>query len=260
VVGSKDAKVAISQIGTELLMDSFGAPLNFSIDAKSAMMIEKVKLVDRNLVFIPTLGFSGKHMVSVTVTNGSVQQVIQIPLVVLPEPASKPSFTPSNSRLSTVTWSTSPNATSYSIFINGKKSCTTKLSSCRISRIVGPKTEIVVVANGGDSTVSQKVSAEFKSNTVLEVARIVGVSSIKQSLSSADINLLNRVVTLVKNEGFRTVVISQITRSKMNQALDKARILSIQNYVQEKVGKTKVTFEIVPASTFTTLNIISVKS
>jgi len=242
------------------LLDSIGAPLNFSIDSRSAMMIEKVKLVDRNIVFMPVIGFSGKHTVSLTVTNGGVQQVIQIPLVVLPEPASKPSFTPSNSRLSTVTWNASPNATSYSVFINGKKSCSTKLSSCRISRIVGPKTEIVVVSNGGDSTVSQKVSADFKSNTVLEVARIVSASSIKKSFSVTDINLLNKVVNLVKNEGFQTVVISQITRSKKNQAIDEARILSIQNYLQDKVGKNKVAFEVVPATSRTVLNTISVKS
>jgi hypothetical protein len=253
-------KVPIALIGTDLVLDSVGTPQNFRIDSTSAKLFQKITIVDRNLVLLPVAGFSGKRTITLTSTVGNIEKTIQIPLIILPEPAVKPTFTPNNSRLTTVAWNASPNATSYSMFINGKRSCSTTFSSCKISRIIGPKSDIVIVANGGDSTFSQKVSADFKSNAIVEVTRVLGASRIKKSLSAVDITELNKVVSLVKNEGFQTVVISQITRSKNTQALDDARILAMKKYVQDKVGNTKVNFEVVPASSRTTLNILSVKS
>jgi hypothetical protein len=229
------------------------------LDENSKKFIADVKVVDGKLVLTPITGFSGKKTVTATITENGIDRVIQIPLTVLPEPVLKPVTTPSNTGKTTIKWSTSPNATSYSVFINGKKSCTASLSYCAISRVIGPKSEVTVIANGADSTVSQKVSADFKSNAPIEIARIVGSSRIKSSLSSVDITALYKVVNLIKGEGFQTVVISQVTKSKKTQALDDARILAIQKFIQDKAGTTKVKFEIVPASARTTLNVISVK-
>jgi hypothetical protein len=234
-------------------------PSGVQIDELSKKIIAEVKVVDGKLVLTPATGFSGKKTVTVTITENGIDRIIQIPLTVLPESVEKPITTPSNSGKSTIKWSASPNATSYSVIINGKKSCSTTINSCSIPRIVGPKTEILVIANGGDSTVSQKVTAEFKLNTSVQVTRLVGTTNIKKSLSSVDITALYKVISLIKSEGFQTVVISQVTKSKKTQALDDARIIAIQKFVQDKVGSSKVKFEVVPASSRTNLNVISVK-
>jgi hypothetical protein len=63
----------------------------------------------------------------------------------------------------------------------------------------------------------------------------------------------------VKDQGFETIVISEITTTKKTAALAAARIAAIKKYIDDKTGSRKITFEIVPPASRTNFNNISVK-
>jgi endonuclease III len=122
---------------------------------------------------------------------------------------------------------------------------------------LGPDAEIEVVANGGEGTVSQKVKADFKQTTPVLVARIVSATNTKGTLSDVDTKALEKTIELIKNQGFRTVVISNITTTIKTEGLANERIAKIKSYILAKTGNLKLTFTVVPASSRTYFNNIS---
>jgi hypothetical protein len=70
---------------------------------------------------------------------------------------------------------------------------------------------------------------------------------------------LDKVIALVKAQGFGTVVISQITTTKKTEAAAAARIASIKRYIDSKLGSTQVEFQVVPPLSRTYLSTVSVK-
>jgi hypothetical protein len=207
----------------------------------------------------PEVGFSGKKIVTVTINENGVDRVVQIPLTVLPENVTKPVLTPVVGSKSMIRWTASPNATTYTVLLNGKRVCTTNVVSCSVSRVLGPDAEIEVVANGGEGTVSQKVKADFKQTTPVLVARIVSATNTKGTLSDVDTKALEKTIELIKNQGFRTVVISNITTTIKTEGLANERIAKIKSYILAKTGNLKLTFTVVPASSRTYFNNISLK-
>jgi uncharacterized repeat protein (TIGR02543 family) len=258
VVGNKDAKV----VSVDIIPASPVAgskPAAVKIDAASNKFIAEVKVVEGKLVLTPEAGFSGKKTVTVTVTENGADRIIQIPLTVLPEVVAKPVITPTASNKTTIRWTASPNATAYTVLLNGKKICSTSASSCSVSRILGPDAVIEIVSNGGDRTVSEKIEADFRQNNPVPVARLASSTKTKPTLSKTDLSALDKVIAIVKAQGFGTVVISQITTTKKTEAAAAARIASIKRYIDSKLGSTQVEFQVVPPVSRTYLSTVSVK-
>jgi hypothetical protein len=78
-------------------------------------------------------------------------------------------------------------------------------------------------------------------------------------LSKVDTKALDKVLTLIKTQGFETIVISEITTTKKTAPLAAARIIAIKKYIEDRVGTREITFEVVPAASRTYFNNISVK-
>ena len=258
VVGDRDAKISIAGSFTPISA-SDPRPVGVQIDATSKKFIAEIKVVEGKLVLTPETGFSGKKIVTVTITENGVDRVVQVPLTVLPENVTKPVLTPSAGSRSVIRWAASPNATTYSVFLNGKRVCTTNLISCSVSRVLGPDADIQVVANGGDNTVSQKVEADFKQTAPVMVTRIVSATITKGTLSDVDRGALERVVELIQNQGFRTIVISNISTTLKTEALANERIAKIKSYILAKTGNLKLTFTVVQPTSRTYFNNISLK-
>jgi uncharacterized repeat protein (TIGR02543 family) len=145
VVGKKDAKVPTIEVSVPET-GSNTKPAVLKVDAASEKVISEVKIVEGKLSLTPETGFSGKKTVTVTITENSVERVIQVPLTVLPEPVTKPVVTPSASNKSVIRWTESPNAISYTVLLNGKKVCSTSASSCSIKQVLGPDAVVEIVS------------------------------------------------------------------------------------------------------------------
>jgi uncharacterized repeat protein (TIGR02543 family) len=258
VVGDQDARVIAVDIATPVTGSGAKPPV-IRVDKASAKFVAEAKVVEGKLVLTPETGFSGKKTVSITITENGADRVIQIPLTVLPVAVTKPVLTPTASNRTTIRWSASPNATAYTVLLNGKRVCTTTTSSCSISRVLGPDSRIEIVSNGGDRTVSQKIEADFRQVAPVQVARLVSATSTKTSLSRVDTRALDKVIALVKTQGFGTIVISEITTTSKTKALADARIALIKKYINSKTGSEKITIEVVKPSARTIFNNISVK-
>jgi uncharacterized repeat protein (TIGR02543 family) len=258
VVGDQDAKVIAVDIAIPTPGSNAKPPV-IKIDKASEKFIAEVKVVEGKLVLTPETGFSGKKTVTVTITENGADRIIQIPLTVLPEAVTKPVLTPTASNRSTIRWTESPNADGYTVFLNGKKVCTTTALSCSVKTILGPDANIEIVSNGGDRTVSQKVDAEFRQNVPVAITRLVSATITKATLTRVDTKALDQVIALIKNQGFGTVVISEITTTIKTKALAAARIESIKKYITSKIGKEEVEFEVTPVKSRTYFNNIAVK-
>jgi hypothetical protein len=258
VVGNKDAKV----LTVEVFVPAPGSgtkPPGIKIDAASEKFIADFKAVEGKLVLTPEKGFSGKKTVTVTVTQNGSDRIIQIPLTVLPEAVTKPVLTPTASNRTNIRWTESPNATAYTVLLNGKKVCATSASSCSVKQVLGPDAVIEVISNGGDRTVSEKIEADFRQNDPVAITRLVSATNTKSTLTRVDTKALDKVIALIRTQGFGTIVISEITTTKKTAALAAARIAVIKKYIDDKTGSRKINFETVPAASRTSFNNISVK-
>ena len=259
VTGDKDAKVNAVEIAV-LPSGSTAKPPTIKIDKASEKFIAEFKVVDGKLVLTPETGFSGKRTVTVTITENSIERIVQIPLIVLPEVVTKPIFTPTAWNRTTVSWTESPNADSVTVYLNGKKVCATSASSCSVSQVLGPRAVIEIVSNGGDRTVSKEVEADFRQNNPVAITRLVS-STIRQAiLTTVDTKALDKVIALIKTQGFGTIQISEISPTKKTAPLAAARINAIKKYINDKTGSRKITFEVVPAGSRTLLTSIFVKA
>jgi hypothetical protein len=223
VIGDKDAKV----VAVEILVPTPGIdtkPVVLKVDALSETFIANVKIADGKLVLTAETGFSGKRIVTVSITENGANRFVQVPLTVLPEVVTKPVLTPTSSSKSVIRWGVSPNANTYTVFLDGKRVCSTSATSCTVNKILGPDSVVEVISNGGDRTVSDKVEADFKQTAPVVVTRIVSATITKGTLTKVDTKALDKVVALINNQGFTSIVISNITTTKKTDALAAARI------------------------------------
>ena len=259
VTGDKDAKVNAVEVEV-LPSGSTAKPPTIKIDKTSEKFIAEVKVVGGKLVLTPETGFSGKRTVTVTITENSVERIVQIPITVLPEVVTKPTVAPVNARRSTIRWAESPNATSYTVYLEGKKVCITTGTSCNVNKILGPRASVEIVSNGGDKTLSEKVEADFKPADSIILGKIVSPTFTKVALTDVDVSKLDRIASIIKAQGFKNIFISEITTTKKTAAMAEARIALIKKYLRDKVGSNSLKFEIRSPASRTSLNIISVKA
>jgi hypothetical protein len=258
VIGAKEAKISIAGVFIPISASN-PKPVGVKIDDVSMKFIADLKVVDGKLVLTPESGFSGKKVVTLTITENGTDSSIQVPLTVLPESVTKPILTPSSASKTLIRWTASPNASAYTVYSSGKRVCTTTVTSCSVAKVFGPTAAIEVVSNGGDNTVSQRVDADFKLGAPLLVTRLVSATNIKSSLSVVDRTALEKVIALVKTQGYRSIMISKIFTTKSTESLAAARLAAIKKYINDGANVKNLTFEIVPAASRTYFNNILVK-
>ena len=234
-------------------------PTTVKVDAASQKFIADVKIVEGKVVLTPEVGFSGKKIVKVTINENGVERSVQISLTVLPETVTKPVVTPTGITKSTIKWTVSPNATSYTVYLDGKKVCSTSGSSCTINKMVGPKASVKILSIGGDKTVSDFADAQVNLTSPVVVGQLISTTNSKTKLSAVDISTLSKISAMLKSQGFKTVVISEITANKSTAASAATRLNLIKKYLIDKSGVSGLKIETVRAATNTNRNIISIK-
>ena len=258
VIGDTATKVPTVEIAKPATGTEAKPPV-VKVDKASEKVIAEAKVVEGKLELTPETGFSGKKTVTVTITENGADRIVQIPLTVLPEAVTKPVVTPTASNKSIIRWTESPNAIAYTVYLNGKKVCSTSALSCSVKSPLGPEANVEIVSNGDDRTVSPRVDAEFRQNVPVVVTRVVSATITKGALTRVDTKALDKVIALIRTQGFSTVVISEITTTSKTKALAEARIAAIKKYIDDKTGSREIIFEVIPASSRTYFNNIAVK-
>ncbi|CAN2226040.1 Listeria/Bacterioides repeat [Candidatus Nanopelagicaceae bacterium] len=259
VVG--DAQTNIPTIEIAAAASGSNSNLVFvKVDAASKKFVANLKIVEGKLVLTSEAGFSGKKTVTVTITENGIDRIIKIPLTVLPEAVSKPVVTPTSSSKTVIRWTPSPNASTYNVFVDGKQVARAILgTSFSINKILGPNSIVEIVANGGDRTTSSKISANFNGAVSIQITSLVSTSKLQTSLTSAEKKALDKVISLIRTQGFKTVVISSITTTKTTNAAATARIASIKKYIDSKSAPQMISYEVTTPTSRTFVNNIFVK-
>jgi uncharacterized repeat protein (TIGR02543 family) len=235
-------------------------PTTVKVDSASQKFISEVKIVNGKVVLTPVAGFSGKKNVTVTINEDGKERNVQIALTVLPEVVTKPTITPIGMTKTTIKWEASPNAISYTVYLDRKKVCSTSGTTCTVNKILGPKALVEIISNGGDRTISQRVRADLKVTAPILVGQLVSTTNTKSTLTPVDISTLNKIVTAIKSQGFKTVMISEITTTKRTQAAAEARMAAIKKYIRDKTGISTLKFEEIPVTSRTYINKIMLKA
>jgi hypothetical protein len=122
------------------------------------------------VVFTPAPTYSGKTTVEVAVTTNGVTQEVAVPVTVSPTPVPAASVSPTSIGTATLDWKASPNAGSYTVYVNGKPACTTSGTTCTPNVAIGPASKITIVSDGGDQTTSQVTTVKFVDKTPVPVS------------------------------------------------------------------------------------------
>lgn len=263
VVGSSQAKVPTVDLPIkEKVVTPSGTTIVTTVKvAKSdEKYTEAVKIVNNQLAIIPAEGFSGRRVITVTVNEGNQEKIIEVPLVVLPEPVRAPVVIPTSARKTTIDWKASPNADKYEVFVDGKRVCSTAKTECAVNRLIGPNSVVEIVSNGGDRTRSEAAPADYDLEKPVQVVQLAGSARIKPTISASDKAGLDKVIALIKKQGFGTVIITNVSFTKSTKAASEKRLAAIKDYIEENIGKLDVEFEIKEPTKKTFINTVLLQS
>ena len=193
---------------------------------------------------VPIASFSGKTTVTVSVTDEGETKNVVVPVTVLPLAPIAPVITPTQKSLSTISWKPSINAIAYDVTISGAKVCTTTTTSCATSVLIGPKTNVGIVAKGNDETVAPPAPAKYTAPTKPVTALIVYFDTNKYNLDAKDRADIRAVAKVIIEQGFKNIVVNghtDIRGGVDNQVLSNNRANETFAYLKSLVPGLKVT-------------------
>ena len=193
---------------------------------------------------VPEVKFSGKTNVVVTVTDEGETKDVVVPVTVLPLPAVTPLTTPNTKGKSTIAWKPSPNAVEYEVTLAGKSICTTTTTSCSTAALIGPKSDVKVVAKGNDETVAPVAPAKYTAPKKPVTALVVYFDTNKFNLDAKDKADIRAIAKVIIEQGFKNIVVNghtDIRGGVDNQVLSRNRSNATFNYLKELVPGLNVT-------------------
>jgi outer membrane protein OmpA-like peptidoglycan-associated protein len=193
---------------------------------------------------LPISTFSGKTSVRVAVTDEGETKEVDVPVTVLPLPAVAPVATPNTKGQSTINWKPSVNAIQYEVTLAGKTICTTNATSCSTNALIGPKSEVIVIAKGNDETVSPVAPAKYTAPKKPVTALVVYFDTNKFNLDAKDKADIRAVAKIIIEQGFKNIVVNghtDIRGGVDNQVLSRNRSNSTFDYLKSLVPGLNVT-------------------
>ena len=232
---TKPAKGSLTTL--KQILDDESAVVN-SKNAKvlsqgDGLLSVKVSLTEISVT--PKLNYSGISEVIVELTSADTKETITVQVTVNPAGPSNPIFTPTSPKLTSITWKSSPSATSYEVKIAESVVCTSKTTTCSVAQLLGPKAVINVNAIGNDRTSSEPVLAGYVNKKPI-TALVVNFATGSSVLSSTAKAQLRSIAKTVVEQGFSHFVVSGHTDSRGgvdNKALSLARATETFNYLSE---------------------------
>jgi uncharacterized repeat protein (TIGR02543 family) len=193
---------------------------------------------------VPLVNFSGKTTVTVSVTDEGETKDVVVPVTVLPLPAATPVATPNTKGKSTIAWKPSPNAIEYEVSLGGKSICTTSATSCSTAALIGPKSDVKIVAKGNDETVAPVAQAKYTAPKKPVTALVVYFDTNKFNLDAKDRADIRAVAKIIIELGFKNIVVNghtDIRGGVDNQVLSNNRSNSTFEYLKTLAPGLNVT-------------------
>ena len=195
-------------------------------------------------------GYSGKTSVQVVVSTGTETKTVKVPVVVLPEVAKDPVSIASGLDSSYISWNASSNAIGYTVKVDGQAVCFTTSTSCSAPVLVGPKSNVEVIARGNDGLQAVN-NAAFKAPAEPIPALTVNFKTASSVLSTAAKAELKDIAAAIIKTGFTTVQVSGHTDSRGgtdNTKLSAARAQAVVKYLQTLLPDVNVKAKVTAAA------------
>jgi uncharacterized repeat protein (TIGR02543 family) len=175
------------------------------------------------ITYTPAPGCSGKTYITISTIVNGITTITTIPITILV--VASPSKTgPITFTEGKIWWAKSPNAKSYEVTIWGQVVCTTTDLTCNVTRTIGPKTPVIVIAKGNDGLTAAS-NAVYENKKPL-IATSVYFDTAKFKIKPEGEAEIKRVAAIIKKEGFTRLIVEGHTDSKGgvdNQALSNNR-------------------------------------
>lgn len=204
---------------------------------KDAAGITMVATNDGQFVVVSDAEFSGKTNLPLlhTAADGT-QTIVMVPLTVLPVAPTDPAHKASGSTRTTISWTASPNATGYTVFVDDQAVCsTTTQTSCTVPQLLGPNRVIEVQATGNDSTQSSRSTVSYSPSKLMPVLTVKFAEN-KYQLGNTVKKQLRTFVQMMVREGFNRVHVQGYTDTQGGATnaskLSLQRAASVANFLK----------------------------
>jgi uncharacterized repeat protein (TIGR02543 family) len=206
--------------------------------------VQSAAIAGDKVTVTPASSFSGKTQVVISVQEGDQTIEFTIPVLVNPGEATTVRHTPTSAKRTTITWNRVENATSYQVVLDGRVVCRTNSATCTIPALLGPNANLVVISQGGDSTVAQGAASGYVSKKAIPALNVYfGVNS--AAITPLERAKIVKFAQTVTSQGFKQVRLDGHTdgqggannsvRLSANRTNAVAKIIS--QYVKVKITK-----------------------
>jgi CshA-type fibril repeat protein len=191
-----------------------------------------VSYANGKIVVTPKPGFSGTIRVPVTMVNGTATVQFTAVVVFAPAPVATVTRTLANGR-TVVSWkrSATTSVKQYEVRVNGRKVCVTSSLSCTLPGVLGPKSNVQVIALGSDSSRSTAAVARHRAGGCVTVGTVLFATDSARLTPQAKRELA-RVAKLIRTQGFTAGCLTGHTdntgTAAYNMKLSKQRVSSVQ--------------------------------
>jgi uncharacterized repeat protein (TIGR02543 family) len=185
------------------------------------------------LTVSPVAGWTGRFSVPVLTMFGDDTVEVLTQIVVNPEMPQSGTFSLSRWNRTVISWRAADSVViGYVVDINGTTACRVTITSCTVSRVVGPRSQVTITALGNDETRSEPANAGYRPKPVL--ALTVNFAENSPVLNAAQKVEMRKVATVIRREGFTRLAIVGHTDSQGGdrnaQALSDARAQAAAAY------------------------------
>ena len=140
--------------------------------------------------------------------------------VVNPIKPAEPVAEPVSSKSTNVEWKPSPSqVVEYQVQVNGKVACESTTTTCNVKALIGPKTNVQVLAIGNDNTISEAAKPVYVATKPIP-ALVVNFATASSALTPKAIKDLKAIAKVIKTEGFTKLVVEGHTDNQGGSGLN----------------------------------------
>jgi hypothetical protein len=197
---------------------------------------------------------TGKNTLKVTFTPTDIRlslittevtlEVTAKPVVVQLPPGApvSPTYSVSDGAKTTITWGAGKDATTYTVLVDGKSSCSVAVTTCEVAKLLGPKNVVTVTSVAANTKISAAIKANYVAPAASQVLAVVNFDTDKSVLKPSETSKLRAFAAIVKTLGYTSLTVYGHTDSMGgvdNQKLSVARARATITYLKKLLPSVK---------------------